>query len=113
MGELIVNARIIITHGGPGSIILALSNGKVPIVVPRQRKFSEHVDDHQVLFTKKLESEGKIIAVYDIKMLAEKIINYRRELEKIKIPIDLKRSVKDKAIVFSKKLTEVCKDLFT
>jgi len=111
MSELIAKARIIITHGGPGSIILALSNGKVPIVVPRQKKFGEHVDDHQVLFTRRLDIEGKIIAVYDIGMLSEKIINYKRELEKLKIPMDVEGSVERKALVFSKKLEEVCKSL--
>lgn len=74
-------AEIIITHGGPGSIMLPLAQGKIPIVVPRQTKFGEHVDDHQVLFTKRLESENKVLAVYDIRTLDKLIINYENYIE--------------------------------
>ena len=35
MDYYINNADIIITHGGPGSIFLALQHKKIPIVVPR------------------------------------------------------------------------------
>jgi UDP-N-acetylglucosamine transferase subunit ALG13 len=70
------DAEIVITHGGPGSIMLPLSMNKKPIVVPRQHQYSEHVDDHQVLFSKRLENENKIIAVYDINDIEEYIVNY-------------------------------------
>ena len=46
------DARIVITHGGPASFIMPLQIGKVPIVVPRQHKFDEHVNDHQVEFAR-------------------------------------------------------------
>ena len=45
-------ARIVITHGGPASFIMPLQIGKTPIVVPRQHKFGEHVNNHQVEFGK-------------------------------------------------------------
>lgn len=69
-------ARIIITHGGPGSIMLPLSMGKIPIVVPRQEQFKEHVDDHQVYFSKRLEKEKRIISIFKIEELKVKILNY-------------------------------------
>lgn len=72
-------ADVIITHGGPGSIMLALQYGKVPIVVPRQKKFGEHVNNHQVDFTCRMEQEGKIAAVYDIDELSKKIDEYRNK----------------------------------
>jgi UDP-N-acetylglucosamine transferase subunit ALG13 len=74
-------ARIVITHGGPGSIMLPLSLNKIPIVVPRQEQYGEHVDNHQVLFSKRLEKEGKILAVYEIEQLRDKIINYNKYTE--------------------------------
>ena len=40
-------ANIIITHGGVGSIISSLEKVKKVIVVPRLKKYNEHVDDHQ------------------------------------------------------------------
>ena len=45
-------ADIIITHGGPATFMSAITNGKKPIVVPRQEKFGEHVNDHQVDFAR-------------------------------------------------------------
>ncbi|MBE5935394.1 MAG: glycosyl transferase family 28 [Lachnospiraceae bacterium] len=76
MGKYCEKARIIITHGGPGSIMPAFQMGKVPIVVPRNPKMDEHVDEHQILFTKKLESLNKVIPVYDIDLLEDVIENY-------------------------------------
>lgn len=71
------DARIVITHGGPSSFVEALQYGKVPIVVPRQLKFNEHVNNHQVEFTKLIANRmNNIIPVYDIDKLGETIANY-------------------------------------
>lgn len=71
------DARIVITHGGPASFIMPLQVGKVPIVVPRQHKFYEHVNDHQVEFARNVaERMGTIILVEDIEKLEEVIRNY-------------------------------------
>lgn len=70
---------IIITHGGPGSIFQSIQHNKIPIVVPRNPKFNEHVDDHQILFVKRIEKDSKVIGVYDIEMLEFKIMNYHNE----------------------------------
>lgn len=70
-------ARIIITHGGPASFIAPLSIGKIPIVVPRQKQFDEHVNDHQVDFVKQVvDRNNSLIPVYDISDLKDKIVNY-------------------------------------
>lgn len=71
------DARIVITHGGPASFIMPLQIGKVPIVVPRQHKFDEHVNDHQVEFARNVaERMGTIIPVEDIEKLEEVITDY-------------------------------------
>ena len=46
--ELIKKADLIITHGGVGSIISAITEGKKVIAVPRLKKYNEHVNDHQL-----------------------------------------------------------------
>lgn len=77
MQQALKDARIVITHGGPSSFIEALQFGKVPIVVPRREEYNEHVNDHQVDFTKLIEKRmNNIIPVYDIKKLMESIKNY-------------------------------------
>src|SRR5438132_12369901 len=42
--ELVRRARLVVTHAGVGSILLALMNGIRPIVVPRIRSCGEAVD---------------------------------------------------------------------
>lgn len=71
------DARIVITHGGPASFIMPLQMGKTPIVVPRQKKFDEHVNDHQVEFARNVAQRmGTIIPVEDINELGGIIKNY-------------------------------------
>ena len=72
-------ASIVITHGGPASFIAPLQLGKIPIVVPRQYEFDEHVNNHQVEFAKNVsERIGNIIPVFNIDELEDKIKNYKK-----------------------------------
>ena len=47
MAKLVKKARVIITHGGTGSIVEPLKKGKIIIGCARLKKYGEHVDDHQ------------------------------------------------------------------
>lgn len=77
MNELVKKARIVITHGGPSSFIMPLQIGKIPIVVPRQKKYNEHVNDHQVNFCREVSKRQKnIIEVEEIDELESTIRNY-------------------------------------
>jgi UDP-N-acetylglucosamine transferase subunit ALG13 len=62
MEQAMRSARAVVTHGGPGSIMLCSSLGKTPIVIPRQASLDEHVDDHQVRFAERL-AEARTIAL--------------------------------------------------
>jgi UDP-N-acetylglucosamine transferase subunit ALG13 len=73
MIRLMAQATVVVTHGGPASIMMALQLGKKPIVVPRMARFGEHVNDHQVAFCRRLEAEGRIRAVYRIEQLVTHI----------------------------------------
>lgn len=77
MIKLVRDARIIITHGGPSSFIMPLQIGKTPIVVPRQKNYKEHVNNHQVSFSKAVaERMGTIIVVVELSKLIDTIENY-------------------------------------
>lgn len=80
MEENIKRARIVITHCGSSTIMKCLEMGKVPIVVPRQKKFSEHVNNHQLNFVRKI-SDKNIVLVEEIDDLAEIIFNYEKVIE--------------------------------
>jgi UDP-N-acetylglucosamine transferase subunit ALG13 len=60
MLERIEQARVVISHAGVGSILVALSMGKRPIVMARRKAFGEAVDDHQLFFAQRLEAEGLV-----------------------------------------------------
>ena len=71
MDDCMKKARLVVSHGGEGCIMEALKLRKPLIVVPRYRRFGEHVNDHQLDLTRVLEKSGKITAVYDIGELDE------------------------------------------
>lgn len=84
MIELVNKARIVITHGGPSSFIMPLQVGKTPIVVPRQHRYAEHVNDHQLKFAKEVERRmGIIIVAEEIDKLDDIINNYGETRNKV------------------------------
>lgn len=77
MTELFENARIIITHGGPSSFMPALERNKNPIVVPRQKKFGEHINDHQLDFVRRFsEIHKNIIFAENDEDIKNSILHY-------------------------------------
>lgn len=88
MVKNVADARIVITHGGPASFIMPLQIGKIPIVVPRQHQFNEHVNNHQVEFARNVTQRmGMIIPVEDIKTLGDTITNYDQIVDGIKYKV--------------------------
>jgi len=77
MEEYIAKARIVITHGGPASFLMPLQMNKIPIVVPRQSQFDEHVNNHQLEFAEEVaRRQRNIVVVKDISELGNAILNY-------------------------------------
>jgi beta-1,4-N-acetylglucosaminyltransferase len=67
-------ARVVVTHGGVGSVIVALAQRRRPVVVPRLRRFGEAVDDHQLTFGQHFARAGLITLVQDPQRLAEQVV---------------------------------------
>lgn len=77
MERYIREARIVITHGGPASFISALQVGKIPIVVPRKSALNEHVNDHQVEFSRAVaQRKNNILVAEEMTDLEDLIVNY-------------------------------------
>lgn len=107
MVELVENARIVITHGGPSSFIMPLQVGKIPIVVPRKKEFDEHVNNHQVEFSKAVaERQGNIIVIEDIDMLSVTINNYSSIIK------SMPATLNSNNVVFNMKLEKIVQGLF-
>ena len=69
MERAVREAAVVISHGGPGTIMLCRRFGKKPIVVPRRRALGEHVDDHQVRFAERLAAAGHVTVAHDLATL--------------------------------------------
>ena len=64
--ELMETCNLLITHGGVGTIISGLKNGKKVIAVPRLQKYGEHVNDHQLQIIENFSEAGYVLAAYDV-----------------------------------------------
>ncbi len=53
-----VDADVVVSHGGVGSALSALLAGRHPVLVARRRSAGEHVDDHQLQITRALSDRG-------------------------------------------------------
>ncbi|MFP3768184.1 glycosyltransferase [Streptococcus sp. TATVAM-FAB35] len=103
MNELMQTSGIIITHGGPATFMSAIANGKKPIVVPRQEKYGEHVNDHQVDFSKQVKERYNSIEVVEEISELKDYLNHE-------LKIDDSSSSNNKQ--FNKKLREEVESFF-
>ncbi len=71
--KYIQDADLIISHGGTGTLVDIIHAGKPLIVVPRQRRFREVIDNHQLELTEYLIQHQPIEMVKDIEQLYAKI----------------------------------------
>lgn len=55
------NARLVICHAGVGAILDARRYRKPLIVVPRQKLFGEHFDNHQMEIAHVLSAQGTVV----------------------------------------------------
>lgn len=107
MIKLVEEARIVITHGGPSSFIMPLQIGKTPIVVPRRLEFNEHVNDHQVTFSKAVaERMGTIIVVDELEELENTLMHYDQIIKKID------NGLKSNNAKFNAGLSEIVDEMF-
>ncbi len=90
MLKKVEEARIVITHGGPASFIMPLQIGKIPIVVPRKQEYGEHINNHQVEFTRKIAKiKGYIIIVENIQILGIVISQYEKSVNDMGVELQL------------------------
>lgn len=66
-------ASAIISHAGMGSIKTSLIYGKSLLVMPRQKKYHEVVNDHQVPLAERFEKLGYLLVAYDEQTMIQKI----------------------------------------
>jgi UDP-N-acetylglucosamine--N-acetylmuramyl-(pentapeptide) pyrophosphoryl-undecaprenol N-acetylglucosamine transferase len=55
-------ADVVVAHAGIGSALTSLEAGRCPVLVPRLRRYGEHVDDHQRQIANELDGLGLAVA---------------------------------------------------
>jgi len=73
LADYIRRSRVVVSHAGVGSIMVALSEGRRPIVVPRLARFGEAVDDHQVQVAEMLAERDRVRLVMEPETLADAV----------------------------------------
>lgn len=66
-------AKVVLVQGGPGSILDAREVGAIPLAVPRVAELDEVVDNHQVEFSRVMETHGEAIVVTSPEDLRNKL----------------------------------------
>jgi UDP-N-acetylglucosamine transferase subunit ALG13 len=61
MQRLLADSQVVVCHGGPATILEARRAGRLPLVVPRDPRLNEHIDDHQQRFAGRLAGQGLIV----------------------------------------------------
>ena len=65
MEAAIQSCDLVICHAGTGTILTGIRNKKKVIVLPRQARFGEHVDDHQRDLAAAYEQMGLILVAWE------------------------------------------------
>ncbi|MGK7914220.1 MAG: glycosyltransferase [Prochloraceae cyanobacterium] len=58
MQELVQQASLVIAHAGQGSTRMLAKMGASFVLLPRLKRYGEHIDDHQLLFAQTVEKFG-------------------------------------------------------
>jgi beta-1,4-N-acetylglucosaminyltransferase len=82
-------SELVISHAGIGTIILCKENAIPLIILPRRKKYNEHMNDHQMEIAQMLEQrkEKNIYVVYEEEQLEEKIEEVLKDKRK-RTPIE-------------------------
>ncbi len=76
-------AQLVIIHAGAGSLMHALAARKVPVVMPRQARHGEHVNDHQVELAQALADTDRIALANEAEDLDQAVVTaLRRQRER-------------------------------
>ena len=59
--KYISKSKLVICHAGMGTMMQAIQLNKIPVCVPRLKKYDEIINDHQVNIAKALGEQKKII----------------------------------------------------
>jgi UDP-N-acetylglucosamine--N-acetylmuramyl-(pentapeptide) pyrophosphoryl-undecaprenol N-acetylglucosamine transferase len=76
--SILKRAKIVVCHGGTGSLITALREGCQVIAMPRLSARGEHYDDHQAEITEAFAARGLVLVANSVDELRAAVITARQ-----------------------------------
>lgn len=92
----------VISHGGTGSIISCIKRNKKVVVIPRLKKYNEHIDNHQLEILHAFENKKLIIGI------DKELLDFEEKLLSIKT-IEVNKFVSNNSS-FNKKLIKLIEE---
>ena len=72
--EYYKNARLVIAQSATSLIEFILRYGKPVITVPREAKYKEHINDHQVEFAEYFSKKSGVLMIRDMKKITPELL---------------------------------------
>ena len=72
-------ATLVICHAG-ATLFEVIRAGKLPVVMPRRKKYAEIIDDHQFELVRVLETERRVIPAYEPDQLPAAVLEASRRI---------------------------------
>jgi UDP-N-acetylglucosamine transferase subunit ALG13 len=103
--EYIRKSDLVVSHAGFGTIILCKEYGVPLLIFPRRKKYSEHMNDHQIDIANVLEErkDNCIYVVYEEDHLEGKIVEILKDERK---PMPAENAGKDNLIKIIREFIE-------
>jgi len=92
--HLMVEATVVISHGGPGTLTECLRLGRKPVAVPRLAALGEAVDDHQTAFCRFLADREEALVPTSVTELGECVAEGIRHPESLSIPVSSRHNAR-------------------
>ncbi len=79
--DYLLKSRLVVSHAGIGTIILCKQYGIPLLIVPRRKRYGEHMNDHQMEVAQTLgkRKDGYIHVLYEEDRLREEILEILSE----------------------------------
>ena len=74
MDEYYKNARLVIAQSATSLIEFIIKYGKPVITVPREAKYKEHINDHQVEFAEYFSKKSGVLMIRDMEKITPELL---------------------------------------
>lgn len=85
MDKYYKQARIVIAQSATSLIEFILKYGKPVITVPRESKYNEHINDHQLEFAEYFSAKANVLMIRDMKNLTPQLLKKYNKKPKINL----------------------------